>query len=165
MELVLYYVLSFCMFSTICLSWPLASTDVDNGINPEINFNQTLVKYNLTAFRGLLIQVKLFEKLMDTRVSYTVFAPTNEAIANAKSLLANATRLPEVMMYHIHAGAFKTSNIHSDMRLETLLGKQKKIRLERYNGVRRIMLHVCMDVCCAVHALTIISKFLLCVSY
>ncbi|XP_046853502.1 transforming growth factor-beta-induced protein ig-h3-like [Xenia sp. Carnegie-2017] len=135
MELVLYYVLSFCMFSTICLSWPLASTDVDNGINPEINFNQTLVKYNLTAFRGLLIQVKLFEKLMDTRVSYTVFAPTNEAIANAKSLLANATRLPEVMMYHIHAGSFKTSNIHSDMRLETLLGKQKKIRLERYNGL------------------------------
>ena len=110
------------------------AVEVNERVNAEIDFDLTLQKYNLTAFRTLLMQAKLFKTLNDTSKSHTVFAPTNKAIMNAKSVLSNTTRLPEVLMYHVHLGAFPTSKVEQNMKLKTLLGGQKKIRFERYKG-------------------------------
>ena len=112
----------------------------DNGspkkVNKENNFDEELQEFNLTSFRSLLIKAKLFERLNDTTTSYTVFAPSNKAITSAPpGLLDNATRLPEVLSYHVHLGSFPTSNIMRDMKLKTLLGGQQKIRFNIYSGV------------------------------
>ena len=112
----------------------------DNGspkkVNTEINFDEALQEFNLTSFRSLLIKAKLFERLNDTTTSYTVFAPSNKAITGAPpGLLDNATRLPEILSYHVHLGAFPTNRIMRDMKLKTLLGGQQKIRFDIYSGV------------------------------
>ena len=112
----------------------------DNGrpkkVNTEINFDEVLQEFNLTSFRSLLIKAKLFERLNDTTTSYTVFAPSNKAITSAPpGLLDNATRLLEVLSYHVHLGPFPTSSIMRDMKLKTLLGGQQKIRFDIYSGV------------------------------
>ena len=119
------------------------ASKANDEIGKKLNFDKMLQKYNLTSFRSLLIKAKVFDRLNVTSTSYTVFAPTNDAIMKAESLLTNATRLPEVLLYHVHLGAFTTSEVKSNMRLKTLLKFQKKIRLERYNGVRWIILYVC----------------------
>ena len=116
------------------------TNEVNERVNTEIDFDETLQKYNLSSFRQLLIQAKLFDQLNVTTTSYTVFAPTNEAIVNAKSVLVNATRLPEILKYHVHLGAFPTNRIKENMKLKTLLGGQQKIRFERYKGVSSILL-------------------------
>ncbi|XP_028403851.1 periostin-like [Dendronephthya gigantea] len=129
------------LFVSLCHTLPMVINDdelaveVNNRVNKEIDFDQMLQKYNLTSFRSLLKQAKLFEKLNVTTTSYTVFAPTNKAIINAaKGVLSNTTRLSEILQYHVHLGAFPTSRIVPNMKVKTLLGGQQKIRFERYNG-------------------------------
>ena len=128
-------VVSLCHSLLLQVSDDELVAEVNKRVNPEINFDLVLQKYNLTSFRTLLMNAKLFDRLNVTNTSYTVFAPTNKAIMNAKSLLSNTTRLPEILMYHVHLGSFPTSNIQQNMKLKTLLGGQKKIRFERYKGV------------------------------
>lgn len=106
----------------------------DSQVRKEINFDQELQKLNLTSFRTLLKKAKLFDILNDPTTSYTVFAPTNTAITKAAGVLSNATRLPEILSYHVHLGAFRTNMIQKDMRLKTLLHGEKKIRFEFYSG-------------------------------
>lgn len=137
--------LSLLVASPLChaLSHHVPSLDdeelagaVINEENPEISFDETLQELNLTSFRTLLIQEKLFDELNNPNKSHTVFAPTNKAIMNApKSLFQPATRALEVLKYHVHPGAFRTSMIEENMRLKTMLGGQQKIRFERYKGV------------------------------
>lgn len=126
----LFFTLTCLTLFTICLSHK-------NRVHKKFDFDQTLEKLELTEFRSLLLEANLFNKLNDKTTSYTVFAPTNNGIKEAKSLLSDKTRLPELLMYHVHYGAFPTNEIESNMRLKTLLGGQKKIRLQRYRGVSR----------------------------
>jgi uncharacterized surface protein with fasciclin (FAS1) repeats len=137
----IFIVMFILLLATLCHSFSLQVNgeelvaEVNERVNSQINFDLMLQKYNLTAFRTLLIQAKLFNKLNVTTTSYTVFAPTNKAIMGAKSVLSNTTRLPEILMYHVHLGAFPTNKIEQNMKLKTLLGGQQKIRFERYKGV------------------------------
>ena len=114
--------------------------ELNKRVNRKIHFDDTLQKYNLSSFRQLLIQAKLFDQLNVSTTSYTIFAPTNEAIVNAKSVLVNTTRLPEILKYHVHLGIFSTNRIRNDMKLKTLLGGQQKITMNKYKGVRSILL-------------------------
>ena len=59
---------------------------------------------------------------------------------NAKSVLVNTTRLPEILKYHVHRGIFSTNRIGNDMKLKTLLGGQQKIIMNKYKGVSSILL-------------------------
>ena len=137
----IFFTISSLLTISICRSAPVKiiedelAVEVNERVNPEINFDEMLQKYNLTSFRQLLMQAKLFDTLNVTTTSYTVFAPTNQAIMNAKSLLQNSTHLPEILKYHVHKGAFPTDRVEPNMRLKTLLGGQQKIRFERYKGV------------------------------
>ncbi len=143
----------FVLVASLCHSLPLQVGDdevadevafeVNERVNTEINFDLTLQKYNLTSFRSLLIKAKLFDRLNVTDKSYTVFAPTNKAIMDAKAVLSNTTRLPEVLMYHVHLGAFPTDRVQQNMKLKTLLGGQQKIRFERYRGVSLVTMRTC----------------------
>ena len=135
--IVLFSLLVPCMCHSlgVLVSEDELANEVNKRVNTEIDFDETLQKYNLSSFRQLLMQAKLFDQLNVTSTSYTVFAPTNEAIMNAKAVLMNTTRLPEILMYHVHLGSFPTDRIKENMKLKTLLGGQRKIRFERYSGV------------------------------
>lgn len=135
------------LFVSLCHTLPVVingdelAVEVNERVNKEIDFDLMLQKYNLTSFRSLLVKAHLFDTLNDTTRSYTIFAPTNKAIVNAaKGVLSNTSRLLEILKYHVHVGAFPTSRIEQNMRVKTLLGGQKKIRFERYNGVSLVTL-------------------------
>jgi uncharacterized surface protein with fasciclin (FAS1) repeats len=84
---------------------------IDRLLVLPVAADETLSAANLTALRGALNATELTETV-NTTPNITVFAPTNEAIQDIGSALANLTteQITDVLTYHVVAGTIGYSS-------------------------------------------------------
>lgn len=85
-----------------------------------------------------LVQAVIAGGLVDTLSGpgpFTVFAPTNEAFASlgqatVSALLADHSRLVDILTYHVVSGELLAADLSSGMQLETVEGQDLRIRIK-----------------------------------
>ncbi len=88
---------------------------------------------NLSAFYDLLEQAGLRARLQRFPATYTIFAPTNEAMANMPNPLREqlhqlgAPIVKSVARVHIVAGTFTEDQLTEGRELETLSGRKLRV--------------------------------------
>jgi transforming growth factor-beta-induced protein len=70
--------------------------------------------------------------VLDGDVSYTIFAPTNEAFADISFIISriNTEQLTQILKYHIVPGIFTSAELTEGMELTTLLGNTLTVTLD-----------------------------------
>ncbi len=82
----------------------------------------------LSSLVGAVKSAGLIEALSG-KGPFTVFAPTNDAFAKLSAIPGGET-LKKILLYHVAAGGFNSSDLKTKNMLETLAGEQIKIRLK-----------------------------------
>ncbi|KAF2852983.1 Fasciclin-domain-containing protein [Plenodomus tracheiphilus IPT5] len=90
----------------------------------------TLSAANLTSLRGALNATDLVETV-NTTPNLTIFAPTNEAIQNIGSALANLTteQITDVLTYHVVSGLGYSSGLENGTELTTVNGESLTVTI------------------------------------
>jgi uncharacterized surface protein with fasciclin (FAS1) repeats len=102
---------------------------IDRLLVLPVEADETLSAANLTALRGALNATNLTDTVNETR-NITVFAPTNEAIQDIGSALANLTteQITDVLSYHVVAGTIGySSTLENGTELPTVNGESVTI--------------------------------------
>lgn len=98
---------------------------IDRLLTLPVAADETLSAANLTSLRGALNATNLTSTVNETP-NITVFAPTNEAIQNIGSALANLTseQITDVLTYHVVAGTIGySSGLENGTELEAANGE------------------------------------------
>lgn len=91
---------------------------------PQYSITQLAERLNLTQFLNALraADAGLFEAMNSTTGPYTVFAPSDAAIAalgqeSWNAILADPLRLRQIMLYHLINGFYPEASLRQGIRL------------------------------------------------
>ena len=125
----------------------VVTADVDDAVNGVIHIIDSVLlpdpflpvtgivqkNYNLTTLLGLVAQREdVLAALSGSDNEFTVFAPTNEAFAEALAAYPDLTddQITEILLYHVIAGAtVLSSDLEDGATVETLQGEEITVTL------------------------------------
>lgn len=115
------------LFTALILSackkqWDQRDKVTDQKLNINL-MGQIKANASLSVFAGYLTQVG-YDKLLSGNKTYTVWAPTNDALQSLDTSITNhKDKLTRFVANHIANQTYLTNNIQSSLRLRTLSGK------------------------------------------
>jgi len=118
----LMLLLTAAMFSACKKQWDQHDAIVDQQLNVNL-FQQIQANSNLSTFAGYLTKIG-FDKVLAGSKTYTVWAPTNAALASMDpAVVADTAQLHLFVANHIANQVFLTTAIPASIRIRTLNGK------------------------------------------
>lgn len=87
-------------------------------------------KSGASAIANLISRTGL-AKILQTNENLTLFAPSDEAVANWLNVPTDSAELMRILTYHVIPTKIQTSDVYNDKQLDTLNG-DKKIRINEY---------------------------------
>lgn len=118
-----FTILLVVLILTACKKqWDQRDAIVDQQLNIDL-VQQIQANSNLSVFAGYLVKVG-FDKVLAASKTYTVWAPTNAALANIDpAIVADTAQLHLFVANHIANQVYLTSSLQGSIRLHNLNGK------------------------------------------
>lgn len=116
-------VLAATLILTACKKqWSQRDTVTDQQLNINL-MQQIQANSNLSVFAGYLTKIG-FDKVLASSKTYTVFAPTNAALANIDpATVADTAKLHVFVATHIANQTYLTTSVKTSLRVRNLNGK------------------------------------------
>jgi uncharacterized surface protein with fasciclin (FAS1) repeats len=110
------------IFSACKKQWDQRDLVTDQQLNINL-MQQIQANSNLSTFAGYLTKVG-YDKLLTSTKTYTVWAPTNEALQSIDpAIVSDTVKLKQFVGNHIANQAYLTNNVQASLRLHNLIGK------------------------------------------
>ena len=105
---------------------------IDDVLVPDeaLDVLEIAKKSGASTIANLIAQTGL-AKTLQTNENLTLFAPSDEAVANLENLPTDPAELMKILTYHVVPTKIQTSDVYNDKQLDTLNG-DKKIRINEY---------------------------------
>ncbi|QKJ29762.1 fasciclin domain-containing protein [Mucilaginibacter mali] len=111
------------MLTSACKKqWSQRDAVVDQQLNINL-MQQIQANGNLSVFAGYLTKIG-FDKVLSASKTYTVFAPSNAALANIDpAIVADTAKLHVFVANHIANQTYLTTSVQTSLRVRNLNGK------------------------------------------
>ncbi|RXK86287.1 fasciclin domain-containing protein [Filimonas effusa] len=117
-----YFILVLFLLSACKKEWNSHNGITDEGVKENL-FEKIGRDSSLSLFRDLLVRSG-YDTIINTSPSYTVWAPSNEALRKIDpALLANDSIVKQLVAGHISLLAYQTTEPAPSLRIQTLAGK------------------------------------------
>ena len=117
-----YFILALFVISACKKEWNSHNSITDEAVNENL-FKKISRDSSLSSFRDLLVRSG-YDTVISSSLSYTVWAPNNEALRRLDpALLASDSAVKQLVAGHISLLAYRTTEPNPSLRIQTLSGK------------------------------------------